>query len=74
MTKEEMFEAVMNQTNWTGLTLRQLANAGRIVPGSVVENWVDSWYFSEEREGKGRRQTLLSLREEVQNAVAQCNK
>ena len=72
MTKEEMFEAVMNQTNWTGLTLRQLANAGRIVPGHTVATWVEAWYFSEERDHP--RETYLSLRDWVQYAVAQCNK
>jgi hypothetical protein len=74
MTKEEMHDAIMNQTNWTTLTLRQLAGAGRIVPGPIVDSWTDEWFFSETREEiKNRYAYLKSLRAMVQETVAKCN-
>lgn len=40
----EAVEEILEQKNWTGLTLKELAIAGRVVPTSDLESWVRFYY------------------------------
>lgn len=37
-------DEILNLKNWTSLTLSELAAAGRVVPDSPLDGWINHWY------------------------------
>ena len=44
-------EDVLNRKNWTGLSLAELVEAGRVQPNNGVDGWIQSFQAEQIQEG-----------------------